>query len=190
MVWGTMTEGAYFSDPWKFAAQCFRSGRQYKYLTLLNAKLLVQKYKYAGAAELYRQILAADPNFQPALSDLAFIYYGHGQYREAVDYFTRAIRADPRPPEDYLYLGLAELRLGRTYEAEVAFRRAVQVNPTVHGYHFALGVVLEQAGALREALQQFRAEQLVNPDLTAARAKAEEVEARLRNSGAGKTNSR
>jgi tetratricopeptide (TPR) repeat protein len=190
MVWGAMAEGAYFSDPWKFAAQCFRSGRQYKYLTLLNAKLLVQKSKYAGAAQLYRQILTADPNFQPALSDLAFLYYGDGQYRQAVDYFTRAILADPRPPEDYLYLGLSELRLGRTYEAEVAFRRAVQLNPTGHGYHFALGVVLEQAGALPEALQQFKAERLVNPDLTAARAKAEEVEARLRNSGAGETNSR
>jgi len=190
MAWGTMVEGAYFSDALKFMAQCFRSARHYKYLALLNAKQLVRDYKYAGATELYRQILEVDPNFQPALADLGFVYYKRGRYPEAVDCFTRAIRADPRPSEDYLFLGLSELRLGRTYEAEVAFRRAVQVNPTGYGYHFVLGIVLEQTGALREALQQFRAEELVNPGLTTARAKAEEVEALLRNSGSGEMNSR
>ncbi len=181
MSWASMKEGNYFADDWKFFDQFFSSARHYKLVAVLNAKILFQRGRADDAARLYHQVLTNDPNFWPALSDLAYIYYREGKYAEAVDYFIRSIRSDPRLPEEYLYLGLSQLRLGHLYEAEVALRRAVEMNPTGYGYHFALGVVMEQSGALQEAREQFRAELGLNPNMTAARAKLAEVEAKLQN---------
>lgn len=56
-------------------------------------------------------------------------YFGQRKYKEASILYRRALNKDPRSPDAWYYLGLANAKLGALPEARRDFSRAMELNP-------------------------------------------------------------
>src|SRR5581483_4933636 len=80
---------------------------------------------YEKAADCYRAALAADPDYAPALSNLADLLTDAGQTEEALGFYERALNREPdnaqlRLNRSILYLLTCNLAAGwRDYEARL-----------------------------------------------------------------------
>jgi Flp pilus assembly protein TadD len=129
----------------------------------------------AAAVTLYKQALQVRPDLWRANVNLAYIYYQHGDFAEAVHYFERSCASDPTDGDQFFYLGLAALQINRTAEAEAAMRTALLVRPQGKGYHLGLGMVLKQKGKLLEAKKEIETDLADDPRNARARALLEEI---------------
>jgi tetratricopeptide (TPR) repeat protein len=110
------------------------------------------------AMALYQQALALRPDFWVANRNLAYLYFNHGDYPQAVHLLARSLASGPEEGDQFLILGLSLLRTGRFIEAEKAVRAALLLRPQGKRYHLGLGMVLRGEGKLPEASQEFAAE--------------------------------
>lgn len=78
-----------------------------------------------------------------------------GLYRRAVDFFRRALEADPECGEAAAELAYALYRLEDLEGAEEACRRALELEPELHEARAFLGNLLYDRGDLADALAQF-----------------------------------
>ncbi len=140
------------------------------YATTSFAAAAAQSGREGAAMVLYREALAARPDFWRANVNLAYLFYAHGNYQEAAHYFQRACATDPTDGDQFLYLGMSLLRLGQMREAESAIRTALLVRPNGEKYHLGLGMVLMQEGKLEEARQEVETELAEDPHNAQAQA--------------------
>ncbi|AAK42821.1 tetratricopeptide repeat protein [Saccharolobus solfataricus] len=91
----------------------------------LRGDILFQLKKYNEAIEEYKTNLNDDKN----LYAIAYTYFTMGKYDQALEYFNKAISANPEDP--YYYQGKAEtlLFMGRTNEAYNTIKRALEIDP-------------------------------------------------------------
>jgi tetratricopeptide (TPR) repeat protein len=102
-----------------------------------------------------QQALAMDANHAGALHLMGLLSLHAQQYDHALEWFSRAIRRDPRP-EYLLSLGLILQQQGRREEALKAFDKAVQLKPDDATLWTKLGDVLADLDRSNEALLSFR----------------------------------
>jgi serine/threonine-protein kinase len=93
-------------------------------------------YQGSGAAEHLTKARAAvdrafdlEPNLPEAHEALAVYQYMQGQYEQALEGFSKALRGRPNDAGAWEWMGLAQRRLGRWEEATDALTRAVELNP-------------------------------------------------------------
>jgi Tfp pilus assembly protein PilF len=144
------------------------------------AAAVAQRGMDGTAMALYMQVLAVQPQFWRANVNLAYLYYAHGSFGQAAEYFRRACAADPVDGEQFLYLGMSLLRLGRATEAEQAVRTALLVRPNGRNYHLGLSMVMRGEGRLIEARQELERELAADPGNSQAKILLNEVEQQIR----------
>jgi len=151
-------------------------------ITSLGAAV-AQRGMDGAAMALYQQALAVQPHFWRANVNLAYLYYAHGNYREAASFFARACTDDPTDGDQFLYFGMALFRMGRLSEAERAVRSALLVRPQGKSYHLGLGMVLRAEGKLPEAREEIAAELAADPQNVQARTMLDEVTRQMQAQG-------
>ncbi len=173
MIFGVGREGAYFANEHVFYAHCARMAPENRIAVTDYAADLGQRGRYAQALPLLKGVVKREPDFWFARYNLALTYYHLGQMPAAEESFLRAIRLRPQVADQYLYLGLVELKTGRTREAEDSIRYSLHLDPRNFGSHFALGVILKGQGDLAGARREFEAELANYPRETAAQQQIE-----------------
>src|SRR5579871_3985763 len=109
------------------------------------------------------QALSQDPGHAAALHLMGLLSVQGGQFGQAVEWISNAIRLDPRP--DYLTsLALALRHLGRYDEALAIADKAVQLKPDEAGLWMHLGEALLDARRQAEALLSFQHALKLRPD--------------------------
>lgn len=108
------------------------------------------------AAQLYRQVLDADPRHADALHLLGVVAYQAGRPDEALSLLKRAVAANPTNAAYHSNTGLALQALGRLAEAADHYRRALALRPDYAAAVGNLGTVLRLQGNLQEAEASFR----------------------------------
>ena len=119
--------------------------------------------RIAQAEELYRQILAQDPEQVDALHHLGLASHQLGRTEEAIEYLREAVRLNPGFAEANNSLGVALSKAGKLDDAAQSYRRALDVRPDLAHVHNNLGLVLTQQGKLREAEDCYRCALLREP---------------------------
>ncbi len=132
------------------------------------ANLLVERRMEHEAMGLYHEVLSRTPDFWWANYSLGYAYYKLGKIDQARSWLNRAISIYPYKSNEFLYLGLTDIRGGNLEEAKAALRQALRLQPNGLGIHFALGMVLKLQGNLHDAAEEFKAELAVNPGEQAA----------------------
>ena len=137
-------------------------------LTIPQALALALQHHQAGrlqpAEQLYRQILAQQPQHAEALHLLGVIANQTGHSGEAVNLIGQAIALNPRFPAALNNLGIALQDLGRVDEAIAAHRQALALDPNDAATYSNLGNALQDNGQLDEALAAFRQAIALNPN--------------------------
>ena len=103
------------------------------------------------AEELFRNVLAADPNHVGSLHHLGIIALQTGHHESARNLIAQAIALHDRIPECHYHLGLVSALLGNIDDAVAHNRRAIELAPDYADAYLNLGNALKIKGELSEA---------------------------------------
>lgn len=120
------------------------------------------------AEQVYRAILATNPQHITALQCLGILGLQSGRPAVAVEMFDRALTIDDRMPECHHNLALALRALGRLDEAISHYQSAISFKPDHVEAHVNLANALVQRGRFEEAFTSYRRAIDLNPHLAQA----------------------
>lgn len=83
---------------------------------------------YGLAEQKYREALKSDPEYGPALFNLAILRTGPDP-SEAISLYERALKANPKDASAWLNLGLLQRASGQKAEGDESVRKAIVLNP-------------------------------------------------------------
>jgi predicted O-linked N-acetylglucosamine transferase (SPINDLY family) len=136
--------------------------------TLSEALAIAIQHHQAGrlqaAEQIYRQILAVEPNHADAWHLLGMINGQAGNHQLAVEYIYRALAVKPDWAEAYYSLGVALNDQGKPDEAIACYRRVLELKPDYAEAHNNLGVAFKEQGKLDEAVACYRRALELKPD--------------------------
>lgn len=93
---------------------------------------LIEQIRGGGRAEAeYREALRIDPNFAPALFNLAIIRAQAGSVQEAIDLYRRVIGVDPKHADAHLNLGFLLREIGQNAEGDAELAKATELDPSL-----------------------------------------------------------
>jgi predicted O-linked N-acetylglucosamine transferase (SPINDLY family) len=134
--------------------------REKSMATLSEALAIATEHHRAGrlqtAEQLYRQILAAEPNQPEALHLLGVIAQQAGKHALAIQYIERAIAIRGDQPLFHNNLGEAYRAVRRFPDAIACYRRALELNPDFAGAYYNLGNAWKGQGQSAEAIHCYR----------------------------------
>jgi TolB-like protein/DNA-binding winged helix-turn-helix (wHTH) protein len=116
------------------------------------------------AIELYKQVIAADPNFAPAYTQLAYALLNEGQFRgtpvaditaQVEPLIAAAFRLDDRMSAAYAVRGVLRGAQSRNKEALDDLQHAIALNPSDMGAFAEIGRIRLFNGEPREALKSY-----------------------------------
>ena len=107
--------------------------------------------------------LASNPDFPPALAQLADLRRDAGDLAEAIRLYREALKLDDASPGLYLGLGDCLERAGQFAEAEKAFRRVISLEPDSFEAYYNLGVSTSQQGRFDEAVAGYEKALALDP---------------------------
>lgn len=131
---------------------------------LTQALALHQAGRLAGAEEIYRQILAVDPDQFDSRHLLGFIFHQRGDSAQAVQHMDLALQ---KSPDNILALnnrGIALHALKRFDEALASYDRAIAVRPEFAEALINRGNTLQELQRFDAALASFDRAVAVRPD--------------------------
>lgn len=88
-----------------------------------------------------KTLLAGNPKNLDALVQLGNLYYDHGQYQQAVDWYGRALDVDPRNPNVRTDRGTCYWNLNQPDAALAEFQKSLEVDPAHAQTLYNMGVV-------------------------------------------------
>jgi protein O-GlcNAc transferase len=115
-----------------------------------------QQQQFAQALTAYRQVLAIDPKYIDALTNLGSLLKSLGQVEEAIAIYRQGLALKPKSGETWFNLGNALHEIGQLEAAESAFGQAVQLKPNLGVAYFKLGKVLQEQEKLTEAADSYQ----------------------------------
>jgi protein O-mannosyl-transferase len=130
---------------------------------------LARRRDYFTAMRLLTGVLNEQPNNWLANYNLGRVYYDMGILPAAEGRFEQVRKVYPTMPDNYLQLGLIDLKTNRPAEAEENMRHATELQPKEPTFHFSLGVVLETEGKCDEARSEFGEALTLDPAFPKAR---------------------
>ena len=140
--------------------------------TIPEAITLALEHHQAGrlqaAEQIYRQILAAEPQQPDALHLLGVLLFQTGHHAAAIEHIGRAIALKADVASFHCNLGEAYRALGKLPEAEACYHRALELMPGSAEAHSNLGATMADQGELEEAVSCFRRALALKPEFAAA----------------------
>ena len=128
-----------------------------------------QAGELARAEELYRRVLAAEPDHVECLHRLGIIALQTGRHDDARNLIAGAIARNDRIPELHCHVGLASALLGDMDAAAVHNRRAIELAPDYADAHLNLGNVLKAQGKPDESAACYERVLALRPQSVEAR---------------------
>ena len=148
-----------------FAARGSHSAEAYQlYLVAQHHRQLLTRSDNDRAIDLYKQAIAADPDFALAYIGLVYAYLNQQHFNQrsiadisadAAPLLARVEKSHPELADLYSARGALELHQMRQSEALLDLRRAVQINPNSRDAYSQLGLLHLVSGQPREALQNY-----------------------------------
>ncbi len=140
--------------------------------TISEALAIAIQHHQAGrlqaAEQIYRQILAVEPNHADALHLLGVASYQLGEYEAGIECMRRAIALMPNRADAHDNLGKALRERGRLAEAVACCQRALELKPDYAEAHNNLGAAFQEQGKLDEAVACYRRALQLKPDYAKA----------------------
>ena len=132
---------------------------------LKKAAELHRSGNYKEAEELYRSILADDPDNVSAIRMLALLAMKLEHYRDAAVLLKQVVKLAPDFRVALLDLGHAQTELHDLEDAVATIRRAIALEPANYGGYIALANALARSSRTEEAVAAYRTAAGLRPEL-------------------------
>jgi tetratricopeptide (TPR) repeat protein len=136
--------------------------------TISEALAIAIQHHQAGrlqaAEQIYRQILAVEPNQADAIHFLGLIAHQLGKHEVAIEYIGRSIELKRTEAFFHNNLGEAYRALHRIPEAVACYRRALELKPGYAQVYNNLGIAWKDQGKFDEAIAAWRRALELKPD--------------------------
>ncbi|HEY8751646.1 MAG TPA: tetratricopeptide repeat-containing glycosyltransferase family protein [Tepidisphaeraceae bacterium] len=127
-----------------------------------------QQGRPAEAENLYRQIIAQQPNHADSHYMLAALGYQIGRSAEALPLARRAVELNPGNADFQILTGVLLATIGNLPEAVESFRQAVALRPEDASALNNLANALRETGRFEEAVNAYQQAILLQPDFAEA----------------------
>jgi len=107
------------------------------------------------AENIYRKVLASDPNHSDALHLMGAIAGQRGRFEEGIELLQKAISVQPNYFQAIRNLAALLAQAGRYEDSVSMFRKAIELVPEDAALHNDLGTVLERLDRTDEAIAMF-----------------------------------
>jgi tetratricopeptide (TPR) repeat protein len=124
--------------------------------------------RLSRAEDIYRKILAAEPDNPRALHLLGVIALQRDRNDVAEDLIARALAIEPDFAAAHSNLGLARNALGRPEDAVASYRAALAIEPDFAAAHYNCGLALEALERYQDAVASYRKALAIEPDYVEA----------------------
>ena len=132
-------------------------------LLFAKAEELFDQGALPAAENTCQEILKINPAASEAIHMIGIIAYLTGQLDLALEYFKRAILAQPDFAVAFFNLGLSYTKLNKAKPAETAYRKAIKLDPGNVDYLNNLGNLLARLGRGKEAAAAFQQALTIEP---------------------------
>jgi TolB-like protein/DNA-binding winged helix-turn-helix (wHTH) protein/tetratricopeptide (TPR) repeat protein len=156
-----------------FAARGSSNAEAYQlYLVAQHHRQLLSRTDNERAIALYKQAIAADPNFALAYIGLVYSYLNQQAFNgrpieeisaDAAPLLARVEKMHPELADLYSARGVLELHQMHTNEALRDLRHAVSLNPNSRDAYSQLGLLHLVSGEPREALKEYSSAVALDP---------------------------
>jgi len=103
------------------------------------------------ALKEFNRVLELDPQYQPAMVQMAFEYLKRDQYNDALPLAERSVQLAPKMYPARNVLGRVLLELGQIDRAVKELEEGVRLAPSIPEMHFALARAYSRAGRRQDA---------------------------------------
>ncbi len=117
-----------------------------------------------SARKLYLKAIEAEDSLEDAYCNLGILEWLEGHQTKAVDYFTLALKEDPRHFEAHYNLANLYSEIGNLPLAKAHYKISISIEPSFPNSYFNLGLTLAMNKEFKEAvdvLNQYR--QMTSP---------------------------
>jgi len=128
---------------------------------------LHRQSRFSAAASVYRDCIAAQPDWVPPRLNLISVLIDDGRFGEAEEECHRLIERAPELSEAYRFLGAARGHQGKQLPALAAYRRAAECAPDDALSRRSYGGALADCGQLPAALRVLAQAEALEPDALA-----------------------
>lgn len=118
----------------------------------------------AEAEKLFRQAIAAKPDYYDAMSNLGDIYYKRNNFPQAEALYRQAVANGARYTQTLYNFADSLAKQNRFAEAESPLMQAISEQPNYADAHYYLGWVYQQQGKLQDAEASYRNALKYKPD--------------------------
>lgn len=126
-----------------------------KHLYYVAADWLMGEQGEEQAGRLLRKALEIDPDFAPALNDLAYVYARDRQFDaalQAMDRYVQLLPKEPNPQDSYAEIS----RMAGQFEAALKhYRAALAIDPTFNSSQVGLGDTYALMGEQEQARKEY-----------------------------------
>ncbi|MGO9438622.1 MAG: tetratricopeptide repeat protein [Terracidiphilus sp.] len=122
-----------------------------------------QAGQFAEAEQIYRQVLAVEPDHPDALHLLGMVAYQTGRDEAAVELIRRAIAIKSDAASYHSNLGNVLQSQGKLAEAGACYQRALVLKPDLAEVHLNLGNIFKAHGDVDSGLACYRRALALNP---------------------------
>ncbi|MBO0723548.1 MAG: hypothetical protein J2P41_22175, partial [Blastocatellia bacterium] len=119
-----------------------------------EAEKASEEEDYGLAMDICRRQLLLDPDYEPALCQLAALHMFEGEKDQGKELLARMLSADPQMAQKYVIAGGICLDAGLKKDAVKYFEKAIEMEPDVECY-FNIGLDYWTAGYEKEGLKYF-----------------------------------
>jgi tetratricopeptide (TPR) repeat protein len=123
----------------------------------------LRRSNHAQAIDLFREVIAANPNIPECHYHLGYSLFRTQQPGLAARHFSKAFRLNPNLAEAYSYLALVLIELGEMRRALAMAKKALDINPRHPEIHTNQAIVFEKWGDQAGALKHYKTARELQP---------------------------
>jgi predicted O-linked N-acetylglucosamine transferase (SPINDLY family) len=130
----------------------------------MRAETLRAQGRFSDAMAACRKAIDLNPEYSPALINMAAILRQLNRFDEALETLDHVIAVDPESAEAHNNRGIVLRLQGRSREAVAAFTQALSFNPRLIQAHNSLANELRNLGDLEESIASYERALTLRPD--------------------------
>ena len=113
-------------------------------------------HEYDEGIKLYKEAVAINPRFVPALNNLAYCYKERHYYSYAIEVFKQAMEVQPDNSGIYYNIGNVYTHKKMTEEAYASYKKALELDPKFAKAHYNMGRTYIRMDRLEDAIEEMK----------------------------------